>query len=97
MITKNGIYLDINDSIYHEDYKGNRYYFSSLQYKNKFKKMIREYIRTEEAKLQLKYKMSLSILDSEKLELFLALSFYNAIEKRGHKVVNLITNENIFK
>lgn len=74
------IYNDINESNYYFQYDNLKFYFSSLFYLDKFKRMYREFIKNETMKLRLKFK---SNIDADELILIL---LYKNIEKRGFKV-----------
>lgn len=77
MKTKNGIELNLSVSDYKSIYNDYVFYFSSLFYKRKFDENLEEYIEMESQKLINKYKINLDI------RLYLAISFYKKIEKRG--------------
>lgn len=81
MKTKNGIELDIKKSNYKYYFEGMTFYFSSEFYLNKYKKLLNDYIRTETIKLYNKYKILCNF------KVYLALSFYRKIEKRGFYVI----------
>lgn len=76
----NGIYLNIEDSMYIYKFKNLIFYFSSIIYKNKFENTLNEYIECEKYKNLNKY--HIEILPDE----FFALALYKKIEKRGFRV-----------
>ena len=81
MKTKNGIELILKESKYKYHYEGMTFYFSSEFYLNKFKTLVKNYIDTETFKLYNKYKILCDF------KVYLALSFYRKIEKRGFYVI----------
>ncbi len=81
MKTKNGIELDIKKSNYKYHFEGMTFYFSSEFYLNKYKKLLNDYIGTETIKLYNKYKILCDF------KVYLSLSFYRKIEKRGFYVL----------
>jgi len=93
--TLNGIELDLEKSNYKYKFYNYIFYFSSEFYMNKFKNEVQEFIMIETIKLQNKYKVKLNI------SLYLAVSFYKRIEKRGFRIVHksngfLIDETNVF-
>ena len=91
MKSKRGVYLDIFESDYYYDLDGVRYYFSSQLYLNKFKDNVINYVNENSIKLKLRYKINLNF------DLFLTLSYYRKVEKRGFRVVELSTERKITK
>lgn len=91
MKSKRGVYLDIYESDYYYDLDGVRYYFSSQLYLNKFKDNVMNYVNENSIKLKLRYKINLNF------DLFLTLSYYRKVEKRGFRVVELSTERKITK
>ena len=77
MKTKNGIELDLKNSSYIYDYNNLKFYFSSELYLKKFQENLSYYIFMETTKIINKYKVKIN------LNLFLAISLYQKIEKRG--------------
>ena len=77
MKTKNGIELDLKNSSYIYNYKNLKFYFSSELYLKKFQENLSYYIFMETTKIINKYKVKIN------LNLYLAISFYQKIEKRG--------------
>ena len=55
MITKRGIYYDLNDSTYTLKVEGLTFYFSSEFYRMKFAESFVKYIESETLKLKVKY------------------------------------------
>lgn len=91
MKSKRGVYLDIFESDYYYDLDGVRYYFSSQLYLNKFKNNVINYVNENSIKLKLRYKINLNF------DLFLTLSYYRKVEKRGFRVVELSSERKITK
>ena len=91
MKSARGIYYDIKESDYYVELNINHenivFYFSSLFLRKKFLDNVGNYIKHENLKINIHYKID---LDATKL---LLLSFYKKIEKRGFKV--LINNKEI--
>lgn len=81
MKTKNGIELDIKNSVYKYHFEGMTFYFSSEFYLNKFKSNVNSFISIETIKLYNKYKILTNF------RIFLSISFYKKIEKRGFYIV----------
>ena len=77
MKTKNGIELDLKNSSYIYDYNNLKFYFSSKFYLKKFQENLSYYLFMETTKIINKYKVKIN------LYLFLAISLYQKIEKRG--------------
>lgn len=77
MLTRNNIELDIKSSNYTFEYENSIFFFSSEFYLNKFKTELPDYVYSESIKLKNKYKLNLSC------NLFLAITLYRKIEKRG--------------
>ena len=86
MITARGIYNNLCESSYSFTYLNIIFYFSSNQYKQKFREGVEDFIVYQEKKLKAFYKID---FDFKK---FLAISFYKKIEKRGFRII-LIENE----
>lgn len=80
MLTERGICLNLNESEYKVTIDGITFYFSSKQYKEKFKAKVTEFISVETAKLYVRYKFNLN------LDLFFMIVFYKKIEKRGFRI-----------
>lgn len=74
------VYLNINESDLSVMKSGLIFYFSSEFYQNKFMENVDNYINDEILKIQNKYKINCSF------EIYLMLSYYKKIEKRGFKV-----------
>lgn len=81
MITKRGIYYNLNDSTYIFKVNGLTFYFSSEFYKTKFFKSYKNYVKNENLKLSVKYNCNLNAT------IMLLLKLYQKIETRGFKVV----------
>ena len=91
MITSRGIFNDLNESYYSYTAYGLIFYFSSIFYREKFKKEVIDYVNREGKKLKAFYKVK-SNFDS-----FLAVSLYKRIEKRGFRVINDVGLRKEFK
>lgn len=81
--TKQGIYLNIFDSVYFLEYGDMTFYFSSQYLMNKFKMNVRDFITLECQKLKNRYRYEFK---SESLEHYFAISFYLKTETRGFRV-----------
>lgn len=88
MITRRGIYLNINESTFSINYKDFKFYFSSMFNKNRFENKLKDYINTESSKIKNKFQ-----IDKINLNLFFAIVFYTKIEKRGFKIFDIIHNK----
>nr|DAT87873.1 MAG TPA: late genes activator [Caudoviricetes sp.] len=95
MITRRGIYYDLNDTTYIFKVEGLTFYFSSEFYKTKFFKTYKNYVKTENLKLSVNYNCNINAT------IMLLLKLYQKIETRGFKVeyegkhieeINLIVN-----
>lgn len=80
---KNKIELDLTKSPHIYLYQGLFYVFSSISNLNKFKNKIEEYKLNET--LRLKYKYGIQNIN---FDLFLTISFYKKVEKRGFLVTS---------
>lgn len=85
------IYNDIKESVYYTNYGDLTLYFSSELYRDKFKAKSTRYIIDERNKLHLKYNC---VIQCDEM---LALNLYQKIEKRGFRVINNKTNEELKK
>lgn len=83
MKTSRGIYNDISESDYCFNYNQLKFYFSSMSYMKKFEEKINTYIKNESFKLMNRYNTNFDFV------LFLSLSLYRKIEKRGFNVLYL--------
>lgn len=77
---QNKVCLNINESEYMTTFGGFNFYFSSNFYKEKFEREVSKYVEEEELKINNKYKTQINV------GLYLALSLYKKIEKRGFRV-----------
>ena len=80
MKTANGIELNLAISQYKSVYEGFTFYFSSLFYKRKFDSTLETYLELETSKIINKYKININP------RIYLAISYYKKIEKRGFYV-----------
>lgn len=80
MITRKGIYLDLEETEYKYRLGGYTFYFSSKQYREKFIKQATDYMYYESLKFKNKYKME--VADTS----FFLFTLYGKIEKRGYKI-----------
>lgn len=83
------VYLDLKKTPIKTLNKGLIFYFSSEFYKKKFIENVNKYIHEENLKLKNKYKIS-NICD-----LFLAVSYYKKVEKRGFRVYDSVNKKEI--
>lgn len=81
MKTIKGIYLDLNESDYTFEFEDIVFYFSSMQYLEKFKTNVESYITEQTIKLELKYKLNVEF------RRYLAISYYKQLEKRGFRIL----------
>lgn len=81
MKTIKGIYLDLNESDYTFKFEDIVFYFSSMQYLEKFKTNVESYITEQTIKLELKYKLNVEF------RRYLAISYYKQLEKRGFRIL----------
>lgn len=77
---QNKVCLNINESEYKSSFGGFNFYFSSNFYKEKFEREVQKYVEEEELKINNKYKTQINV------GLYLAISLYRKIEKRGFRV-----------
>lgn len=89
MVTANGICLDLKESEYKILKSGLLFHFSSKLYLEKFRNNVNKYIAEESIKLRNKYKMNANY------ELYLAISYYKKIEKRGFYIYDDIMKKEI--
>lgn len=89
MVTANGICLDLKESEYKILKSGLLFHFSSKLYLEKFRNNVDKYIAEESIKLRNKYKMNANY------ELYLAISYYKKIEKRGFYIYDDIMKKEI--
>ena len=89
MQTERGIELNLKESSYYIDLFGLRFFFSSKLYLEKFKNNVNEYINFEAMKICNKYKIPII------LNRYLAISYYKRIEKRGFRIIEKDTKEEI--
>ena len=79
---KSNVCYNLNKSEYYTEYKGYRFYFSSLFNKIRFNKQLTEYLEQETLKLNAKYRTTFNA------EIVIALYLYRLIEKRGFYVID---------
>ena len=89
MKTSRGIYININESDYKLQVGDFEFYFSSTFYLEKFKQNYKNYIKNENAKINIKYHINIDLTNA------LLFSYYKIIEKRGFKVIDLYNNKKI--
>lgn len=87
--TVRGIYLNIKESDYSYNFKGLTFYFSSKKYLEKFKKTVKTYLENEIYKIKIKYNINISI------DLFIIISYYKKIEKRGFRIYDNLNEKEI--
>ena len=81
-----GIYYNTSDSDIFEDYEDLRFYFSSTFNKEKFKKLCKFYVESENAKLINRNKIDID------LSYYFMISLYQSIESRGFKIISIKKN-----
>lgn len=81
MLTRNGVELNLEESIYKYNYKGLTFYFSSMFYLKKFEKEVKNYIDNESKKMYNKFKVNVDYT------ILFSLALYKSIEKRGFRVL----------
>lgn len=91
MVTARGIYYDLNETIYYYKALNYKFYFSSKQYRDKFIKLHKDYIKFELLKFYQKYNLELT---NGTIFLF---QLYNIIEKRGFLVEEINTKDRFYK
>lgn len=91
MKTENGVYLDLAESEYKVKKLGLTFYFSSKFYMEKFQKEVEIYTHNEMLKLYNKYRVS------SNFKIYLTISFYKKIEKRGFRIYDNIRNQELNK
>lgn len=89
MKTSRGIYLNLDDSIYHYEYKNLKFYFSSKFNLKRFSEKVDEFVKKETYNLQIKFQNPVYI------EEFLAIVFYRKIERRGFRIHDAISDDRI--
>lgn len=89
MLTENGIELDLKESNYTAEFGSYIFYFSSVNYRDKFLERLKPFILVETIKFKNKYGINLNIQ-----EVF-AISLYKKIEKRGFRVINIFANDEV--
>lgn len=89
MITKRGIYYNLEESTYYYRVGTYKFCFSSKQYRDKFIKLQSDYVINEMSKFRVRY----SNLDIDKrnfnYHIYFAIQLYVTIEKRGFLIYNL--------
>lgn len=80
MKTVRGIFKNLEESTYYYNLGGLTFYFSSLNYKQKFENKVLFFIKEEQAKFEQKYNVPLM------MEMYFAIAFYKKIEKRGFRI-----------
>lgn len=89
MVTKNGIYHDLNETIYFYRLLNYKFYFSSKVYRDKFIARYPNFIKEESYKFKERFGFNLKNYD-----LFL-FRLYSIIEKRGFLVEEYSEEEKI--
>lgn len=80
MKTSRGIYLNLEETTYSYRVKDFKFYFSSRFYRDKYIKLVGDYVNQERLKLQQKFNTEIISYD------FLYFLLYSKIEKRGFLV-----------
>lgn len=87
-----GVYYSTLDSEeYYFIYEDLKFYFSSLYNLNRFKEKLSSYLYEENSKINNRYKVKID------LTIYLMLSLYQRIEKRGYKILKIGSNKEILK
>lgn len=89
MKTRNGIELNLKESIYKASVNKLEFYFSSELYLNKFINEKNLFINVESIKLKNKYKIDIEA------SLYLLISLYKKIEKRGFFIKDIEKNKEV--
>lgn len=80
MVTKRGIYYDLEETLYTYRIQDLKFYFSSKKYRDKFIKESSEFKKVETFKFENRY--GTRLLRDE----FFLILLYNKIEKRGFQI-----------
>ena len=91
MMTAKGIYLDLEESTYFYRFGNYKFYFSSKLYRGNFIKRVEQGIKREKDKFECKYNVVVTN------QIFFAFYIYATIEKRGFRVIDIDTNNEITK
>ena len=83
MVTKGGICLNLKESEYTYLRFGLKFYFSSKVYREKFITNVANYTKEENLKLKNKYGINCDFT------IYLAISYYQKLEKRGFYITSL--------
>lgn len=81
MKTKNGVELNLQESDYKFEFRRAVFYFSSEFNLERYKNSVIQFVEMEQAKIINRYKVK------AELKLYLAISLYKKIEKRGFRVL----------
>lgn len=81
MKTKNGVELNLQESDYKFEFCHAVFYFSSEFNLQRYKNSVIQFVEMEQAKIINRYKVK------AELRLYLAISLYKKIEKRGFRVL----------
>lgn len=87
MKTKNGVELNLKESNYCFEFNHAVFYFSSKFNLCRFKNSVETFIEMEHAKIINRYKVNIN------LKLYLAISLYKKIEKRGFRIVQKFSDK----
>lgn len=87
----NQVYNIIEDSIYFLDKDGFRFYFSSDFNRERFKKLVSNYIKEENRKLINRYNVKIDLTN------YMLISLYKKIEKRGFRVYLIEDNTKLLE
>ena len=80
MKTARGVYKNIEESTYYYNLGGLTFYFSSLNYRQKFENKVLFFIKEEQKKFEEKYEIPIL------MEMYFAIAFYKKIEQRGFRI-----------
>lgn len=93
MITKRGIYYNLEESTYYYRVGTYKFCFSSKQYRDKFIKLHKEYVSTELSKLKVRYDKLDYDYRFGLFDIYFLIRLYVTIEKRGFLIYELDTDK----
>ena len=89
MITKRGIYYNLEESAYYYRVGTYKFCFSSRQYRDKFIKLHKDYVINELSKFKVRYNDLIIDKMNYNYHIYFAIQLYVSIEKRGFLIYNL--------
>lgn len=84
-----GIFYNTSDSDIYYDYKDLRFYFSSHFNCDKFQKLYKLFIESENSKIVNRFKINID------LSYYFMITLYQSVESRGFKIINTKSNKEI--